>query len=627
MKKVLLGGAFALAAAAMHAGTASAALNERIASADLADLSLEQLTSIKVMSASRREETLIGAPASIFVITQEDIRRSGATSIPEALRIAPNLQVARADTNQYAISARGSNNVLANKLLVLIDGRTVYTPLFSGVFWESQDLVLADIERIEVISGPAGTLWGANAVNGVINIITLPASRTQGTYAYGGAGNLERGAALRHGGAFGDDGHFRVYAKYFDRDGRMTQAGASVGDDSRMLGGGGRLDWGPSGSRFTLQGDAYRGEVDRSPEREYSGQNLLGRWTHILAGGSTVRAQAYYDRTTRRHENLFKEELRTFDLDLQHAWQPIASHQLVWGGGYRNSRDQVQNSSAQAFIPPDRDLAWTNVFAQDEITLTPALQLTLGAKAEHNPYTGTEWLPSARLAWQADPSRLVWLALSRAVRAPSRVERDLFIPGAPPFALVASPVFEAEVANVAELGFRMQATQSVSFSATLFWQDYPNLRSIGLAGTSGSFRNDIEMQVRGLEAWGSWRATPTWRLSGGFVAQDIDRNVKAGAIDLGGINTIGNDPERWGQIRSNWSPRSDIDVDAAVRYVGALQTVVPAYTAVDLRLAWRPVRHIELSLTAQNAANRDYYEWQTRVVMERSAFFRVAWMP
>ena len=626
MKNVLLARAAAVALV-LAAAPVAAAVPDRLASAELADLSLEQLTRITVMSASRREEAVIEAPSSIFVITQEDIRRSGATTVPEVLRLAPNLQVARADTNQYAITARGSNNVLANKLLVLVDGRTVYTPLFSGVFWEAQDLLLNDIERVEVISGPAGTLWGANAVNGVINIITFPASRTQGTYAYGGAGNLERGAAIRHGGAIGADGHFRVHAKYSDRDGRRTEAGAAVGDSSRMLGGGGRLDWGPSGSRFTLQGDAYRGEVDRSPEREFSGQNILGRWTRVLGGGSTFRAQAYYDRTTRRHENLFREELQTFDLDLQHSWRPLPGHQLVWGGGYRRSRDDVENSAAQAFIPPDRDLTWSNLFVQDEIMLTPGLQLTLGAKAEDNPYTGTEWLPSARLSWHPQRSQLVWGAISRAVRAPSRIERDLFVPGVPPFSLVASTVFDAEVANVGEIGYRSQATESVSFSTTLFWQEYPNLRSVGLGGTAATFRNDIEMKVRGVEAWGSWRATPTWRLSGGFVAQDIDRSVKTGAIDLGGLAGVGNDPERWGQIRSNWTPRHDIDVDAAVRYVGALQTVVPAYTAVDLRLAWRPIREVELSLTAQNAANRDYYEWQTRVVMERSVFFKVAWRP
>jgi iron complex outermembrane receptor protein len=612
-----------VAAAALSAADVLAAT--KIAAADLADLDLEQLTRISVTSASRRAEPLIEAAASLYVITQDDIRRSGATSIPEALRLAPNLHVARADTNQYAITARGFNNTLANKMLVLIDGRTVYTPLFSGVFWEAQDLVLADIERIEVISGPGATLWGANAVNGVINIITYPAGRTQGEYAYAGAGNLERGAAVRHGGAIGNEGRYRVYAKYFERDSRRTTAGADVGDDSQMLGAGGRADWGSAVNAFTVQGDAYQGDVERSPERDYSGQNVLGRWTRTLDGGSTLRAQAYYDRTRRRHENTFHEDLRTLDLEVQHASQPLAGHNLVVGAGYRNSRDRVENSAAQAFLPPETTLAWNNLFAQDEMAIAHNVRVTLGAKAEHNPYTGTEWLPSLRLAWRPHPDRLVWGAVSRAVRAPSRIERDLFIPGRPPFLLVGSPIFESEVANVVEIGYRAQFGERHSASVTAFHQDYPNLRSIRIVSGAPAFANDIEGRMQGIEAWGSFRVTPSWRLVGGFVVQDIERKVKPGAVDLGGMGSLGNDPERFASLRSNWSPTADIDVDVAVRYVGPLQAIVPGYTAVDVRLAWRPWRHVELSLTAQNAADRDYYEWSNRVVNERNVFVKLTW--
>src|SRR5258706_16193115 len=415
MKKNLPAGAIAFATIAL--GTSAAYASNKLASADLADLSLEQLTRITVTSASRREEALIEAPASIYVITQADIRRSGATSLTEALRLAPNLQVARADTNQYAITARGFNNTLANKLLVMIDGRTVYTPLFSGVFWEAQDLVLADVERIEVISGPGATLWGVNAVNGVINIITYPASRTQGEYAYAGAGNMERGSAVRHGGAFGEDGHFRIYAKYFERDGRRSATGTDIADDSRMFGGGRRADWGGGRSHFTVQGDAYKGDVEHSPQREFSGANVLGRWTRTFDGGSAFRAQAYYDHTSRRHENSFFEDLDTFDVDLQHTLRPSPRHEIVWGAGYRLARERVENSASRAFIPPDRNLTWTNIFAQDEFQLAEGLSTTLGAKAERNPYTGVEWLPSLRGAWQAEPSRLFSGALSRAVRA------------------------------------------------------------------------------------------------------------------------------------------------------------------------------------------------------------------
>ena len=614
-----------LVAFALVLDAAPALALQRVAAADLADLDLEQLTRITVTSVSRRAEPLIEAAASLYVITQDDIRRSGATSIPEALRLAPNLHVARADTQQYAITARGFNNVLANKMLVLIDGRTVYTPLFSGVFWEAQDLVLADIERIEVISGPGATLWGANAVNGVINIITYPAGRTQGQYAYVGGGNLEQGGAVRHGGAFGADGRYRVYAKYFERDARHTIDGVDVGDNSRMLGGGGRADWGSGADAFMVQGDAYQGDVDRSPERDFSGQSVVGRWTRTLAGGSSLRAQAYYDRTRRRHENTFMEDLRTLDFEVQHASKPFVNHDLVVGGGYRRSRDRVENSDAQAFLPPETTLSWSNLFAQDEIAIARGVSVTVGAKAEHNPYTGTEWLPSIRLAWRPRAERLVWGALSRAVRAPSRIERDLFIPGRPPFVLAGSSIFESEVANVAELGYRAQVSDAISVSATAFYHDYPNLRSIRSVSGALVFANDIEGRIQGIEAWGSWRLMPTWRLTGGFVAQDIERNVKPGAMDLGGLAALGNDPERFASLRSNWSPRQDIDVDVAVRYVGPLQATVPGYTAVDVRLAWRPTRHMELSLTAQNAGDREYYEWTNRVVNERNVFLKLTW--
>ena len=606
-------------------GVLEARANTRVASTELADLSLEQLTRITVTSVSRREEPLSAAAASLYVITQDDIRRSGASSIPELLRLAPNLHVARADTNQYAISARGFNNVLANKMLVLIDGRTVYTPLFSGVFWEAQDLFIGDIERIEVISGPGATLWGANAVNGVINIITLPAARTQGSSAHVGAGNMERGAGVRHGGAFGTDGHFRVYAKYFDRDGHRTAAGAELGDDARMLVSGARADWGRAADRLTLQGDLYKGEVERSPEREFSGGNVVGRWTHAISDTANVRAQAYFDHTMRRHEKTFREKLDTVDFDLQHAWSPLSSHQLVWGGGYRRSRDRVENSAAQAFVPAERTLAWSSLFVQDEIEIGRGLAITLGAKAEHNPFTGTEWLPSIRLAWQPRAGQLVWGAYSRAVRAPSRFERELFIPGQPPFVLTASSVFESEVAKVAELGYRAQASEGISFSATLFRQEYPNLRSVRIIAGAPAFANDIEGHVQGIEAWGSWRVTPAWKLTGGFFVQNIERKVRAGGIDLGGLPSLGNDPERKALIRSSWTPRHDIDFDVAVRHVGALQVTVPAYTSIDVRLAWRPLPALELSVTAQNAGDRDYFEWQNRVVNERSVFFKIAW--
>ena len=592
--------------------------------AELADLSLEQLTKITVTSASRREERLAEVPASLFVITQDDIRRSGATSIPEVLRLAPNLHVARADANQYAITARGFNNTLANKLLVLIDGRIVYTPLFSGVFWEAQDVALDDVDRIEVISGPAGTLWGANAVNGVINIITMSASATRGTLVKAGAGDRERGVTLRHG-AGTDDASYRVYVKYLEREGLRTQSGADIGDDSRRLQGGFRADWSRAEGMLTLLGDAYRGDVDAGPAREFSGANLTGRLVRTLGAGSTLTVTAYYDRTERRHEGLFEETLETLDIEANHAIKLGERNTLVWGGGYRYSRDDVENFPSQAFLPADRSLRWSNLFAQNEVRLAPTLLATAGVKVERNPYTGNEWLPSLRIAWYPAPGALFWSALSRAVRAPSRLDRELFIPGQAPFALVGNTAFESEVADVFELGYRAQVSHVASVSATLFHHEYDRLRSVARASGALSFANDIEGHVTGIEAWATYRVLPSWRLSGGFVVQDFEREVRAGGVDFGGMPSLGNDAKRKLLLRSTWSPAPQYDVDLAVRHVGMLQTIVPSYTAVDVRLAWRFSPRAELSLTAQNLFDRDHIEWQNRAVNERAVFLKLLW--
>src|SRR5881392_3479595 len=296
--------------------------------ADLADLSIEELGNIQITSVSKHTERLSDAPAAIFVITGDDIRRSGATRLPEALRLAPNLEVARVSASSYAISARGFNNTVANKLLVLIDGRTVYTPLFSGVFWDAQDTLLEDVDRIEVISGPGTTLWGANAVNGVINVITRRAAETQGALLVAGAGNLERGAAARQGGKLGADGAFRVYGKISDRDQTSRADGTSAHDswDSGQVGF--RADWGTAAGAFTLQGDAYRGTIDQAAAGDIriSGGNLLGRWARQLSGGDRVQAQAYFDNTGREIPGTFEERLNIFDVEFQHALRAGSQH-------------------------------------------------------------------------------------------------------------------------------------------------------------------------------------------------------------------------------------------------------------------------------------------------------------
>jgi iron complex outermembrane receptor protein len=589
----------------------------------LADLSLEELANLEVTSVSRRAEPLSGAPASIFVITNDDIRRSGATSLPEALRLAPSLHVARVDARQYAISARGFNSTVANKLLVLIDGRTVYTPLFSGVFWDAQDTLLEDIERIEVISGPAGTLWGANAVNGVINVITKSATDTRGTLAYAGGGNEESGLGARHGLRLDNGGGLRVYGKGFSRDSTVRASGADVPDQWHSGQAGFRADWGAGADSYTLQGDAYQGKADQAAPGDVriSGGNLLVRWQRQLAGGDRVQVQAYFDNTHRELPGTLAERLDTYDIEFQHALAVGRDHLLAWGGGHRMARDQVTNMGVQ-FLPAKRDLNWTNVFVQDEYRWRDALRFTAGAKVEHNPYTGSEFLPSARLAWRLDESRLLWAAASRAVRAPSRIDREFFIPG-----LAGGPDFRSEISKVFEIGYRSQASTRASYSITAFHSLHDHLRSI--EGTV--LGNRMEGESTGLEAWGKLQVTPRWRLSAGATLLDQDLRLEPGSSDTRGVPAAGNDPKRQFSLRSSHELGAGRELDLLVRYVSALpDPAVPSYTAFDARYAWRPRAGLELSVSVQNLFDERHPEFgsaASRAEIERGVFVKATWQP
>lgn len=603
------------------------------AQGDLADLSLEELANLQITSVSRRAERLADAPASVFVITREDIRRSGATSLPEALRLAPNLQVARIDARQYAIAARGFNGTAAsNKLLVLIDGRTVYTPLFSGVFWDAQDTFLDDVERIEVISGPGATLWGTNAVNGVINVITRRSSETLGTAAVAGVGTLERGAAARHGIALARGGAFRVYGKYLDRDNTVRASGAAVPDAWHNGQAGFRADWGTAASGWTFQGDAYRGTIDQAAPGDVriSGGNLLARWNETAAHGGRWQVQAYLDQSERDIPGTLEERLNTFDVEIQNAFQAAAGHFVTWGGGHRYSRDHVTNSAALAFLPADRTLRWTSLFAQDEIELRSRLRLTAGARVEDNPYTGAEFLPSARLAWKSPADSLIWGAISRAVRAPSRIDREFFAPAQPPFAIAGGPDFRSEVSNVFELGYRSAPSPAFSYSATVFHSIHDHLRALE-PGPGGALvlGNEMEGSSTGLEAWGSLRAAENWRLSAGVTLLDQDLRLKSAPADPSSLRVAGNDPQRQLTLRSALDLGERRELDVFLRHVGSLpDPAVPEYTAVDTRYAWKPGRELELSVTVKNLFDQRHPEFgaaATRSEIERGVFFALRW--
>jgi iron complex outermembrane receptor protein len=597
--------------------------------ASLADLDLEQLSSIEVTSVGKRVQRLADVAGSVYVISPEDIRRSGALTLPEVLRLAPNLQVARADANQYAITARGFASVLANKILVLVDGRTVYSPLFSGVFWEAQDLVLEDIERIEVLSGAGGTLYGSNAVNGVINIITRNAAETTGTLLKAAGGNQERVLAARGGGGSESGVPWRIYAKHIASDPTTLENGASARDGSRRKQAGFRLDRVRERDQLTVQGDLFDADFDQLPSaRRVAGANLLARWSREHGAGSRTQLQAWFDRAERRQPGTVDDTLDTWDLELQQVTRPGAAHELLWGAGYRREHDRLVNTTPATLLllPPERRLHLWNVFAQDEVGVAPGLRLTAGVKAEHNSYTGLEWLPSARLAWQPIANHLLWASASRAVRTPARIDRDLSLPGV----LQANPRFASELARVFELGWRGQPRGALSYSLTLFQHRFERLRSVDVAPGGLLFGNNYRGRLSGVEAWGSWRLTPQWRLQAGYTHQHLRLDPEPGSTALP-ISTaqLANDPRNRAQLGVAWDLAYGMELDLQARYVGALPApAVPAYTAVDLRWAWRLRPDLELSLAVRNLTDPRHPEWEAigpRAEIPRTFVLKAVW--
>jgi iron complex outermembrane recepter protein len=613
---------------------------------DLAQLSLEQLADLRVTSVSKKSERLSDAAASIFVITADDIRRSGAVGLPEALRLAPNLQVSQVSATGYDIRARGFNNTSANKLLVLIDGRSVYTPLFAGVFWDVQDVMLEDIDRIEVISGPGGTLWGVNAVNGVINIITRGARETQGALVSAGAGNREANGAVRYGAPLGSDGdgYFRVYAKYLDRSHTETASGARVDDGMYKSQVGFRADWDQPLGHLSAQGNAYRGTVGQPAPGSISisgfalalgpipvsGENMTASWTRRLDGGSEMSLQAYYDRTERTVPPTFGEKLDIADVQFQHSVPLPAERSLVWGANYRYSIDDLANGDVFAFLPAHIHQHWSSVFAQGESGLGEGVRLTAGVRLERNDYTGTEILPNVRLAWKIAPERMLWTAASRTVRAPSRLDRDAFVPGHPPFLLAGGPDVRSEVAEVYEVGYR-ETFNAFSYSITAFHADYEHLHTqeIAPSRTFLTFDGLLHGRTDGVEMWGTWQAAPRWRLSAGYTAQRERLHLDPRSNDAGAIATAGRDPAYGWSLRSSHDLGARWELDVIGRGVAALSDpVVPAYATMDLRLGWKPARGVELWAAAQNLADGGHGEFtalDTRTELGRSFFLGVRW--
>ena len=638
---------------------------------NIQSLDLEDLMDIEVTSVAKKQQSLSNAPAAIFVITQEDIHRSGATSIPEALRMAPGINVARIDSNKWAITSRGFNGRFANKLLVMIDGRTVYTPSYSGVYWEVQDTLMEDIERIEVIRGPGATLWGANAVNGVINIITKNSIETQGGLVSIGAGTKEKGfAGFRYGGELYEDTHARAYIKGFKREEFNFEDGGGANDDWKMFQTGGRIDSQLSlEDSFTLQGDFYQGDIQDNQSipllqipyyetaddsTDVVGANLLARWHKNISLTSDFSLQMYYD-YTRREENYTDITNDIFDIDFQHRFTMTSQHDIVWGAGYRHTKDDFQRFPGT--VNPQRStLDLFNMFIQDEITLVDnKLWFTIGSKFEHHKYTDWEIQPSARLFWNAHPQHKLWTSVSRAARTPSRYEHNSRVLHGvlPPntgynsssnytaFGIEGNEDFDSEEVTAYELGYRISPTNTLSIDSTIFYNEYDDLQGYrfntpyfkdGIQRYHVSITNNRTAYTSGFELASNWQIKHWWSMDLAYTY--FNENIHTEPQDV----LVSVNPNNIVSLRSNMSLENNVDIDLWLKFtdeskvlnhVGELITI-DSYTTLDARVAWRPKKNLELSIVGQNLLDSKHIEYIDSgifdsVEIERGVYFKVLW--
>ena len=645
---------------------------------DVTAMSVEDLMNLQVTSVSKRTQKVADAAAAVFVITQEDIQRSGARNIPETLRMVPGLQVARIDENKWAISSRGFNGRFADKLLVLIDGRSVYTPLFSGVYWDVQDVPLEDVDRIEVIRGPGATLWGANAVDGVINIITKPAKATQSALVKVEAGNEQLTEdTVRYGGQVGDKGYYRAYAKYFDWGSGNAMSGQNAADGWHQVRGGFRSDWTLShADSLTFQGDMYNsreGETLTIPTLSspysstfanvghYSGGNLLGRWTRT-SGDSSFSLQGYFDRTNYSDNSLFTDHESVFDVDFQHDFHLGDANEIVWGAGYRSIQDGNVSSATVSVQPSHAQYNQFSTFVQDEVSfLDSRLRVTFGSKFEHNAFTGWEFEPNIRFLGSISKTQSAWVAVSRAVRTPALTEEGLRLnaavipPGTPPFnsplpvieAVYGSNQFQSEDLVAYEVGYRVQATNSFSADISAFYNNYTNLRTAepGTPFVEGGppptdlvvpfvASNKMSGGTYGIEPFVDWKALSKWRLFGSYSFLQMRIHKNSDSLDPTADLPNGSNPQHQFYFRSSLELPKHIEQDLIVRHVSQLPGLnVPDYTSLDAGIHYRPVSGLEISFTGENWLNSRHTEFAPDfvntlpTVVGRSFNVGITWKP
>ena len=636
--------------------------------APLKQLSLEDLGNVEVTTVSKNPQQFFKTPAAIFVITQEDIRRSGATSIPAALRMAPGVQVSQIDADHWSISIRGFAGQFSKSLLVLIDGRSVYTPLYEGVYWNVQNVLMEDVERIEVIRGPGGTIWGANAVNGVINIITKSADETHGVLATLGGGNVDQAiGAFRYGGSVGKGFDYRIYATG-SLGGPQFHPDGDTFDHNRMVQMGFHADWKEDRQNtFTVQGDVYRQEngerlqfASISPPSEtvhddiayFSGGNLLTRWKHTTGDGSDIQVQAYFDRTNGQDLEI-GETRDTFDLDFVQLKRIHGDQGLTWGLGMRLSPDNIiQTLPAINFVPQKRLDSIYSGFAQYELPIIRnKLTLTAGSKLEHNNYTGFEYQPSGRLLWTPTERQSFWAAVTRAVRTPSRLDQDVqynifdtLLQGIPVFLqVVGDSKLKAERLISYETGYRTQVSRNLYLDVTGFYNSYSNLQGYGPLSLSEGFdplrllilvpyANVVEGHTIGGEIAPEWKIKPWWRVRGSYSFLHVDFTDKPGYTDVGNLLSgyLGSSPTSLASFQSLIDLPKHFELDETYRYSGALpsQAVAP-YSTLDVRLGWHVNSHFDFSLVGQNLLRPSHEEFGgdpgPLVGIKRSAFAKITW--
>jgi iron complex outermembrane recepter protein len=642
---------------------ASAAAQQDPTVASLRTLSLEELGKLVVTSVSKVEEMRADAAAAVTVITSEDIRRSGATTIPGLLRLVPGLHVARQTSNIWAVSSRGFSSPSSEKLLVLTDTRSLYTPLYSGVFWDAQDLMLEDVARIEVIRGPGAALWGSNAVNGVINITTKDAAETQGLYLATSGGNEERFAVnARYGGRLGSKAYYRVSGRFSDRDSTFTTG--SQRDDWQLGRGGARIDWYASATdTVTVQGDFYGADVGRlSPSisvanrpppagllrTDVSGGNVLGRWTRRSPAGSETQVRVYYDRT-HRNDPSFRDDLDTVDADLQHRSPLPRGQELTWGANYRATTNRNQGKGVFALEPASSDDQVVSGFVQHHIDLARTVRVTTGTKLEHNDFSGADIQPGVRAAWRPLAAHTVWGAVSRAVRTPTRLERDIAVdvqtlPGNLVVRLLGNRAFDAERLIAFETGYRWQHATWLLVDLAAYHNRYRGLASLeqGTRFTSGAQivvpivnENLTDGTSSGLEASISVAPSTWWRLTANSTTTSLD--LTAHGRDLNrGVWLDGATPKHQLLLRSQVDLGTDVDLDAQLRHASAIRRLptimtgagIAGYAELDVRVAWRPSRGFELALVGQNLLHDHHPEFGApgaRGEIERGVYASLGW--